>query len=331
MLMSGTRTALASGRVTADFKDYGWVSPKATEGIKAAFGVEYRNEFLYVHPDTPWQNGDGAGQGGPTLPVEGTYNVKEFFSEGVVPLVQDAKAAKDLSLELGYRLSNYSSTGTHSTYKVQGSWAPTTDLKLRVGYNRATRSPNITELYTPQGLGLGGSQDICAGSKPSATAAQCALQGVTAAQYGNVLENPAGQYNTFGGGNPALSPETADTYTFGAVFTPKSLPGFSATLDYYDIKINETIGTLGAEDIQNQCAKHRRPVPVRPDSPRLQRYVVVDERRLHDHDQPERRHAAVTGHGHHRQLQPPSGRPGPGLGEPDRHLAVCPEDRHRSV
>ena len=127
-------------------------------------------------------------------------------------------------------------------------------MKLRVGYNRATRSPNVRELYTPQGLGLGGSQDICAGDNPSATPAQCALQGVSATQYGNVPENPAEQYNTLGGGNPDLSPETADTYTVGAVFTPKKLPGFSATLDYYDIKIDDTIGTLGAEDIQNQCA-----------------------------------------------------------------------------
>jgi iron complex outermembrane recepter protein len=254
-LMSGTRTALFNGRVTADFKDYGWVSPKATEGIKAAFGVEYRDEYLYVHPDQPFREGAGAGQGGPTLPVEGAYDVMEFYSEGVIPFVQDVKFAKDLSLEVGYRVSNYSSTGTHSTYKFQGSWAPTSDVKLRLGYNRATRSPNIRELYTPQGLGLGGSQDICAGDSPSATRAQCALQGVSAAQYGFVPENPAGQYNTIGGGNPDLSPERADTYTIGAVFTPKKLAGFSATLDYYDIKIDDTIGNLGPEDIQNQCAK----------------------------------------------------------------------------
>ncbi len=254
VLMSGTRTAMVNGRVSADFKDYGWVSPKATEGIKAAFGVEYRDEYLYVHPDMPFQQALGAGSGGPTLPVEGSYNVKEFYTEGVIPFVQDAKLAKDLSLELGYRVSNYSSTGTHSTYKIQGSWTPVPDVKLRLGYNRATRSPNITELYTPQGLGLNGSQDNCSGDSPVSTRAQCALQGVSAAQYGNVPDNPANQYNTLGGGNPNLSPETADTYTVGFVLTPRKLAGFSTTLDYYDIKIDQTIGSLGANDIQNQCA-----------------------------------------------------------------------------
>jgi outer membrane receptor protein involved in Fe transport len=129
-----------------------------------------------------------------------------------------------------------------------------------VGYNRATRSPNITELYTPQGLGLGGSADPCAGGPglaqtPSFTAAQCALTGVPTTVYGTVLPNPANQYNTLGGGNPNLSPEVANTWTGGAVITPrKFLPGFTATIDYYDVKINSTIGSLGSNDILNTCA-----------------------------------------------------------------------------
>jgi iron complex outermembrane receptor protein len=163
-------------------------------------------------------------------------------------------------VEVGYRLSDYSSTGTHPTYKTQASWAPSADLKVRVGFNRATRSPNINELFTPQGLGLGGSTDICAGEKPTATQAQCALMGVSASQYGNVPENPAQQYNTLGGGNPNLSPEVADTVTGGLVITPKALSGFTAAFDYYNIKIKNTIGTLGSNDILNQCAATGSPL-----------------------------------------------------------------------
>jgi outer membrane receptor protein involved in Fe transport len=168
--------------------------------------------------------------------------------------------AKDLSLELGYRFSDYSTTGTAPTYKVQGSWSPTADFKFRLGYNRATRSPNINELFTPQGIGLGGSQDNCAGAAPTSTRAQCARQGVSAAQYGIVPENPANQYNTLGGGNPDLAPEVANTFTAGLVFTPKKLGGVSATLDYYKIDIDSTIGALGANDIQNQCAATGNPM-----------------------------------------------------------------------
>ena len=254
ILNSGTRTRIVSGKLTADLMTYGWAFPSATEGIKVAFGGGYGQEFLFVNPDLAYRQALGAGQGGPTLPVEGTYNVKEFFAEGLIPIVQDAKGFKDLSLELGYRTSDYSSTGRYPTYKVQASWAPAADFKIRAGFNRATRSPNITELFTPQGLGLGGSQDICAGTSPTATRAQCAQMGVTAAQYGNVSENPANQYNTIGGGNPDLTPEKGDTYTVGLVLTPTGLRGFTAALDYYNIKIDNTIGSLAADDIQNQCA-----------------------------------------------------------------------------
>ncbi len=187
------------------------------------------------------------------------YDVKEFFAEGLIPIVQDARGAKDLSLELGYRYSDYSTTGQWPTYKTQASWAPTSDMKVRAGFNRATRSPNVVELFTTQQLGLGGSEDLCAGANPTATVAQCELMGVPASRYGQILENPAGQYNTWGGGNPNLDPEVADTLTAGMVFTPTRLRGFTASLDYYRVKIKDTIGSLGAEDIQNQCAATGNP------------------------------------------------------------------------
>ena len=260
VLNSGTRSRGVAGKITGDLKNYGWAFPSATEGIKVAAGYEYRQEYLFVHPDMPFEQALGAGSGGPTLPVEGTYSVKEFFAETLIPIVQNAPGFKDLSMELGYRYSDYSTTGKWPTYKAQASWAPVAGLKFRAGFNRATRSPNVTELFTPQGLGLGGSQDTCAGANPTATKAQCALQGVSAAQYGNLSENPANQYNTLGGGNPNLTPEVADTYTAGLVIAPTGLPGFSAAIDYYNIKIKNTIGSLGSNDIQNQCSATGSPL-----------------------------------------------------------------------
>jgi len=254
ILNSGTKTQLVSGKLTGDLKDYGVVFPSASEGIQLAAGAEYRKEFLFVNPDQAYRDGIGSGQGGPTLPIEGNYDVKEFFTEALIPIIQDASKTKDLSLELGYRLSDYSTAGRWPTYKVQASWAPVSDVKLRVGFNRATRAPNVQELFVPQGLGLGGNSDICAGSSPTATQAQCALTGVSAAQYGNVLANPADQYNTIGGGNVDLNPEVADTITGGLVVTPSALPGFTFALDYFNIKIKDTIGSLGADDIINACA-----------------------------------------------------------------------------
>jgi iron complex outermembrane recepter protein len=253
VLNSGTRTRVVSGKLMGDLGNYGLVSPGATEGIKVAFGGEWRQEYLFVNPDLAYQSAWGAGSGGPTLPVTGQYEVKEFFAEALFPLVQDAAWTKDLSVEIGYRLSDYTSTGAYPTYKVQASWTPVPAVKLRGGFNRATRSPNVFELYTTQGLSLGGAQDVCAGTNPSATQAQCALMGVTPAQYGNVSENPANQYNTIVGGNPNLEPEVADTYSAGLVLAPRFIPGFTAAFDYYHINIDKTIGSLLADDIQNQC------------------------------------------------------------------------------
>jgi outer membrane receptor protein involved in Fe transport len=259
LLNSGTKTQVYSGKVTADLKEYNIASPKATEGIKFAAGYEQRYEYMFVNPDLNYREANASGQGGPTLPVEGNYTVKEFFVEGLIPFVQDAKFAKDLSLEVGYRTSDYSSTGRWPTYKFQGSWAPSSDVKIRAGFNRATRSPNIRELYVPQGLGLGGSQDVCAGTNPAFTQAQCANTGVTAAQYGKILENPADQYNTLGGGNPNLNPEIADTWSVGGVITPSKVPGLNVTVDYYNITINDTIGALAADDIINSCVTTGNP------------------------------------------------------------------------
>jgi outer membrane receptor protein involved in Fe transport len=98
------------------------------------------------------------------------------------------------------------------------------DVRVRVGYNRATRSPNVVELFTPQGVALGGSQDICAGPEPTGTVLQCERLGVPADRYGTVIENPAGQYNTIEGGNAALEQEIGNTVTAGIVFTPRAFP-----------------------------------------------------------------------------------------------------------
>ena len=255
LVLSGARTALVNGTLFGDLEGWGLTIPSASEGIQVAVGLEYREESIYVYPDAARASGNIAGFGGATVPIDAKYDVSEVFIEALIPIVQDATGFRDLSMELGYRHSDYSTSGTAPNYKAQMAWAPTDSYKFRAGLNRATRSPNVRELFAPQGFGLGGTEDICAGPNPGFTQEQCARTGVTASQYGNVLGNPAGQYNTFGGGNPFLDPETADTITVGFVWTPQSIPGLSMTLDYYDIEITDTIGSLNSDDIVQTCAE----------------------------------------------------------------------------
>lgn len=255
-----TRTQVVNATFTGDLEDYGMAFPSATEGIQVALGTEYRKEHLSRTPDQVYRTADAAGFGGATQALDGEFDVAELFVETLVPLIQDASFAQDLSLELGYRYSDYSTSGGANTYKAMMSWAPTASFRFRGGINRAIRSANIFELYRAVGYNLSGSEDICSGPNPTATLEECMRTGVTEAQYGNILPNPAGQYNTLEGGNPNLDPESADTLTFGVVITPEGLPGFSATIDYYDIEITETIGSLGADDIITTCARTGDPL-----------------------------------------------------------------------
>ncbi|WP_156467036.1 TonB-dependent receptor domain-containing protein, partial [Phenylobacterium sp. CCH9-H3] len=83
------------------------------------------------------------GSGGANPPVNGSFDVYEMFAESRIPLVQDVAFAKNLTLELAFRYSDYSTIGTTETYKIAGDWEPIDGLRLRGGYNRAVRAPHV--------------------------------------------------------------------------------------------------------------------------------------------------------------------------------------------
>ncbi|TXS90688.1 TonB-dependent receptor [Parahaliea maris] len=243
-----------SGYVAGDLGNYGIQLPSADTGLNLVVGSEYRSENLDYNPDSGFQSGDGAGQGGPILAVKGGYDVTEFFAELNIPIVENAAFAKELSLDLGYRYSDYSTDITTDTYKVAGAWAPTDSLKMRASFNRAVRHANIRELFRPQSLGLFDmSEDPCAGANPTATFEQCARTGVTQAQYGSIADSPAGQYNEITGGNPELAPEESDTYSVGIIYSPEFVEDLTVTVDYFDIEITGAISSISSGTILNNC------------------------------------------------------------------------------
>ncbi|HEX2493111.1 MAG TPA: TonB-dependent receptor [Steroidobacter sp.] len=252
-----TTEAVMSGSVSADLGQYGIKLPSATDGLGLALGAEYRSEESELRTDLAYQTGDLAGQGAPVLDTVGAFDVRELFGEFRMPLVQDKRFAQRLALEAGYRYSDYNLGFSTDTYKLGLDWAPVEALRFRASYQRAVRSPNIQELFLQNRVQLDGNSDPCAsaslGEAPDATFEQCAFSGVTAAQYGQILANPAEQYNGLVGGNANLDPEESDTYSFGLVFTPEFLSGFTVTLDYYDIKVEQLINSLGADFILNTC------------------------------------------------------------------------------
>jgi outer membrane receptor protein involved in Fe transport len=252
-----TEERIVSGAITGDLGEWGVQSPWAKAPVQLSLGGEYRSESLFMDVSRDFSTGDLYGQGGATLPIpKNGFDVEEGFGEVRVPLVQDAPMAKDITLNGGYRYSSYSSAGAVSSYKYGIDWQVIDDIRFRGSEQHATRAPSILESFTPANVALFGGQDICskagaAGSDPTVLA-NCKAQGVANAGSG-LLDCPAAQCNARFGGNTSLVPESSDTWSFGAVLTPTFLDGFTATIDYFDIKVNKFIGTIAQNDVMEGC------------------------------------------------------------------------------
>lgn len=234
-------------------------SPYAQDPLRIALGTEYRRENLELRVDNEFATGDLTGQGGPTGGQSGGFQVYELYGEARLPLLQDVPFAKSLTLDAGYRFSDYQPAGVTNTYKFEGDWAPVDDIKFRASFERAVRAPNVLELFLPQQVALLVDADPCVGAHPVDTQAQCANTGVPASSYGTLTTNIAPQYNGLQGGNPTLKPEVANTYSFGAVLTPRMLPGFTMTVDYFNIKVDNYIQALDPNIVLNACAQNGTP------------------------------------------------------------------------
>lgn len=250
---------IVNANFTGDLGKYGVMLPTAGgEGLKVNFGAEWRDVYSENEPDAEFQSGDLAGQGGATPPIAGGIISREGFVEARLPIMKDMPAAQELDVETGYRYSSYSLGFKTNTYKFGVDWSPVSDVRFRGSFQRAVRAPNVVELFAPQSVALDGNTDPCAGPIVNGTvngftAAQCARTGVTAAEFGHILPNTAAQYNGLTGGNPGLQPETALTSSFGIQFTPSYVPNLRINIDYYDIKIENVIATIGADTILKEC------------------------------------------------------------------------------
>jgi outer membrane receptor protein involved in Fe transport len=245
---TATRMTQFNAYVTGD-TGFGFPSAGG-ENISLVVGTEWREEKYDFQADSDSQAGNFAGAGGPATPVSGGTKVTELFLESIIPVLTDVGFVNSLSFDVGYRYSDYDLSGTADTYKF-GFAADFGMVRARGGYNRAIRAPGINELFSTQSIALWPGSDPCEGATPTFTVAQCENTGLDPSLYGLVPESSAGQYNQFVGGNPNLKPEQADTYTFGVVITP--IENLTVAVDYYDIFLEDAIGTIGASTILTFC------------------------------------------------------------------------------
>ncbi|MBO9713315.1 MAG: TonB-dependent receptor [Sphingomonas sp.] len=197
-----------------------WAGP-----VSIATGAEWRRETVdgVVDPiySSGWRNGN-------FLVSKGAYDVKEAFLEVVVPLAKDLPFAHSLEFNGAVRGTDYSTSGYVTTWKAGGTWEPVPDIRFRATRSRDIRAPNLSDLYT---AGVANSSTVRDPTRGNAVTAYTGLKI----------------------GNPNLTPEIADTLGLGVVLQPSFIPGFNASVDYYNIDIKDAIGSITPQETVDYC------------------------------------------------------------------------------
>ncbi|HEX7238085.1 MAG TPA: TonB-dependent receptor [Gammaproteobacteria bacterium] len=247
---------IGTAYVTGSFPSF--KIPSASDAISFVLGAEHRDEGASLTPDECLKLAPDSclgGAGGYLLPIDGGYRVNEIFTEVLIPFTDG------LDVELGYRNSDYTPSGSDDTWKAGINWRPADAWLFRAMRQRAARAPNVDELASPRVSGLDNANlDPCsianAGNITPQLQALCISTGMSAAQVGTVEDIVSGQVNIFEGTDLANLPkiETAYTTTYGVVWTP-DFGGQSATfsLDYYDINIDDAIEEFTPQEILDAC------------------------------------------------------------------------------
>ena len=193
-------------------------------GIDVAGGYEHRQLRAHSVPDPVQANGDQLGfNQAPNTKTR--QEVDSFFGEIGVPIVtstMNVPFVRSLEVQFAYRFEEFEDSDQYNknnrasfdnggTPRVTLRYQPIADLTLRGSYGESFLSPTPTQLFIP--------------------VAQNFPQ-VFDPLVGTTLQPPEGVWQ---GGNNALTPEKTISWTAGLVWTPKFIPGFTVTADWYQL------------------------------------------------------------------------------------------------
>lgn len=213
--------------------------------VNVAMGLEYRRETaeqtsgpnnagirtgtgIRGYPAAQ-RNQPGAYFSSPAAGYTGDFSVREGFVEIAAPILRDTPFFRVLDVNGAVRYADYSSVGGVVTWKAGAIWAPVEDVKFRVTRSRDIRAPSIQERFQPQTpvIGQPVNDPLNGGARVTVT-----------------------QVNQ---GNLTLSEEKADSLTLGVVFRPSFLPGLTASIDYFNIKVKDVIAAPTREAVLAAC------------------------------------------------------------------------------
>ena len=221
----------------------------ADRPVSMAVGYEFRRQSGAQIADPIVNSGDLADFNFKS--TNGFFSVHEAFAELSLPLLSNLPGVEALEGSVAARYVNYSTFGGNFTYKFGARYTPVRDLTIRGTYSTAFRAPGISELY------LGATENDPTATDPCANLTGAAQSLVDKCHQTGVNGNGSGdtglQELTRNGGNPNLKAETANEFSLGIVAQPQAVKGLSITVDYFNIAIDQAIGTIGAPNILQGC------------------------------------------------------------------------------
>lgn len=141
--------------------------------------------------------------------VDVSRNIYAAFAELDLPILEN------LNVNLAGRYEDYGDYGGDTfNPKVSVRWQAFDVLAFRASYSSTFRAPPQTSLIPDVGISMA-----------------------------SILGTYRGVATT---GNPDLKPETADTWTVGAIF---KAGGLKASLDYYNIKLDDVLGVEPRQEV----------------------------------------------------------------------------------
>jgi len=178
-----------------------------------------------------------------------------------VPILADLPGAKELTMNLASRYSDFDTFGDTTNNKFGLKWRPMDDLLVRATWAEGFRAPTIDDLYG------GGSQSFTRGfmdpcdsvygvARGSARCLQDVPAGYRQQRQGFVPTTSAAAQTPVpfnSGSNPDLIPETSRSRTAGFVYSPGAINGFSIGVDWWNIHIKNTILSDHANTIMRDC------------------------------------------------------------------------------
>ncbi|KRG70214.1 TonB-dependent receptor [Pseudoxanthomonas dokdonensis] len=226
--------------------------------LGVAVGVEHRKESGSFSPDALAQTGVSTDLA--SGPTSGQYSLDEAYLELLVPVLADMPGAQELSLTAATRYSDYDTFGDTVNSKFGFTWKPLDSLLVRGTWAEGFRAPTIADLYGGTSDSFETYADPC-DSQYGTPTARCAADGAGAG-FRQAANRPDGVSNAKfdqsnipfkSGSNPNLTPETSESQTLGLVWSPGFAENLNMSLDWWKIKIENTITADDPTSMLNDC------------------------------------------------------------------------------